>query len=1095
MPLPTHETVVPPSGIRPARFRPAAEASSAGRLSLDGEWRFRLFPEAATGADPADDGTGTPGGDGAWDTLTVPGHWQLAGAPDAWPYGKPAYTNVQFPIPVDPPRVPRENPTGEYRRRFTVPAEWDGGRIVLRFEGVDSWFEVSVNGTTIATSHGSRLPTEIDITELVRHTPMAVTEADATTPPADATTPAADATTPAAGGGVDNLLAVRVTQWSALTYVEDQDQWWLSGIFRSVSLEHRPDGGAEHVRVLADYEPTTGEGMLRVEVETLDGAAVPAARVTVPELGVDIAAGENVTIGGIQPWSAEIPRLYEAHVVTPTESVTLHIGFRRIETSGGVFRINGAPVKLRGVNRHEFEPTTGRTVSPEQMLADVLLMKRHHVNAVRTSHYPPHPHFLDLCDRYGLYVIDENDLETHGFEADGWRGNPTDEAAWTDVLVDRVTRMVRRDAHHPSIVIFSLGNEAGTGRNIAAMADAVRALDGSRPIHYEGDWSSTSTDVYSRMYASTQEVALIGRREEDPLPDGAADAHRRALPFMQCEYVHAMGNGPGGLSDYEELFDANERLMGGFVWEWKDHGILRRTDLAGGTGELMYGYGGDFEEELHDGTFIADGLLLPDRTPSPGLIEMAAVYAPLQITPTELADGAPALRVRNRYAFRDAAHAHVTWRVHQGHETLLAGELSMLAGVSRSEDGSGEGYDAAAPLPLPPGGEVLLTPPAEVWAAASRAAGTDPVWWTVRATVLASSERAGLDTSWLGEDELVLGEGQLELLSLAVPVSALRVLEQDAGIELESAWAGAADEAVAEAGGARGAVATEGGYGVGNALFDSAGRLVRLGGHEVSLARVDAWRAPTDNDGAQAWDAPRSDAAAWDAQGLTRLHDRVDSAQITDGALVVRGRVAGAPSSCALAYTATWRAVPTDEGEGLDLLLEISPQGRWLGSLPRVGLLIGLVHPDAASVEIDWAGLGPQESYPDSTRAALGGAWRHTVGQWQTPYTHPQENGARRGVTSATLALGEQERLELRSLTTSIGARELEGFVLSVRPWSDAALAAAAHPHELVPDGTLWLHIDADVHGVGTAACGPGVLPNATLRPAPVRLGVRLEVS
>ncbi len=366
------------------------------------------------------------------------------------------------------------------------------------------------------------------------------------------------------------------------------------------------------------------------------------------------------------------------------------VGFRTVAIVDGVFTVNGAPVKLRGVNRHEFEPRSGRAVTPEAMLEDVLAMKRHHVNAVRTSHYPPHPHFLDLCDAHGLYVIDENDLETHGFEPLGWHGNPTDDPAWTDVLVDRVTRMVRRDAHHPSIVLWSLGNEAGSGRNLASMAAAIRDLDPSRPLHYEGDWSSAAVDVYSRMYPSFDELEQIVLREEDPLPDGALDARRRAMPFVLCEYAHAMGNGPGGLGKHADLVDDHPRMMGAFVWEWKDHGVATQTP----DGASFFGYGGDFGEELHDGTFIADGLMLPDRTPSPGLVELAAVYAPLSVRPPRTSTGVGvgvgaevggALEVRNRYAFRSAAHAVLRWAVVADGDTVLDGEADVLGDLAPGE--------------------------------------------------------------------------------------------------------------------------------------------------------------------------------------------------------------------------------------------------------------------------------------------------------------------------------------------------------------------------------------------------------------------------
>ncbi|MCU1536863.1 MAG: glycoside hydrolase, partial [Humibacillus sp.] len=781
VPPAAHEQVTPPSGVAPARFRAPEGATSAAAVSLDGDWRFRLFEEAVTGASPSDPGDG-------WDTVAVPGHWQLAGAPDAWPYGRPAYTNVLFPIPVDPPRVPRDNPTGEYRTTFSVPDGWlQQGRVVLHFAGVDSWFEVSLNGRVLAQSHGSRLPTEVDVTDVLQPG--------------------------------DNLLAVRVTQWSAFTYVEDQDQWWLSGIFRGVSLEHRPAGGLEHVVIDASYDHVSGHGTFRVDAERTAALAGDLGDlgdlvVEVPELGLRLGAGERASVP-VEPWSAEGPRLYAVRLTTPVETVELRVGFRTVAIVDGVFTVNGAPVKLRGVNRHEFEPDRGRAVTPEAMLEDVLAMKRHHVNAVRTSHYPPHPHFLDLCDAHGLYVIDENDLETHGFEPLGWHGNPTDDPAWTDVLVDRVTRMVRRDAHHPSIVLWSLGNEAGSGRNLAAMAAAIRELDPSRPLHYEGDWSSADVDVYSRMYPSFDELEQIVLREEDPLPDGPLDARRRAMPFVLCEYAHAMGNGPGGLSKHADLVDDHPRMMGAFVWEWKDHGVA--TTTPDGVG--YFGYGGDFGEELHDGTFIADGLMLPDRTPSPGLVELAAVYAPLSVRPPRPSTGVGvgaevggALEVRNRYAFRSAAHAVLRWAVVADGDTVLDGEADVLGDLA-----PGEALVLRVEDVAPRWRDVV---PAD--------AG---VWWVVTAVPR--------DT---GDGPTELGAGQT-------------CLRRPAPLDEPTGTVARTDD---------------GGYAVGPVVVDARGRLTRLGATTVREARVDAWRAPTDNDLRAPWNNGTPDADDWAAAGLAR---------------------------------------------------------------------------------------------------------------------------------------------------------------------------------------------------------------------------------
>jgi beta-galactosidase len=985
----THESVTPPDGVVAPRFRPPAGASDAATLSLDGEWRFRLFPHPDTGVD-----RGERGDD--WDRLTVPGHWQLAQAPHAWPYGVPEYNNVLYPFPVDPPHVPDDNPTGEYRTTFRLPADWpDSGRTLLRFEGVDSWFQVALDGEPLATSHGSRLPTEVDLTGRLTDG--------------------------------EHLLAVRVTKWSAMSYVEDQDQWWLSGIFRSVTLEHRPDGALDDIRVHAGYDHTTGVGTLRVDTATVVAAAdaVPA-RVTVPELGLEAAAGEELR-APVEPWSAERPRLYDVVISTDTETVTLSVGFRTVSIEDGVFLVNGRPVKLRGVNRHEFDPLRGRAVTPERMLEDVLLMKRHHINAVRTSHYPPHPHFLDLCDRYGLYVIDENDLETHGFLGESWAGNPTDDPAWTEVLVDRVTRTVRRDAHHASIIMWSLGNEAGGGCNIPAMVDAVRALDPSRPIHYEGDFSSDHVDVYSRMYAGSEEVELIGQGIEPPLERADADARRRAMPFVLCEYAHAMGNGPGGLADYDAAFDRHPRLLGGFIWEWIDHGLTR----ADADGNLFSAYGGDFGERFHDGTFIADGLLLPDRTPSPGLLETAAVFAPIRIDAQP--DGT--LLVRNRYAFRDTSHAELRWTLHRGAEELATGVLDLV---------------------LEAGTETVVRPPSDL---VLPEPGDAPVWWTVRAV---QQKAEALDEAWL-EPGFQLGAGQLLLVEPAALAAPTGRVSTDA----------------------------DGGFRAGPARFDSRGDLRTLTGRTVHGFRVDAWRAPTDNDRRPARWRGSADEEKWSSAGLNLLAERKDGVAVTaDGALQVDARIAGPATRAGFAARYRWQPV-TDAPDAVDLLVDIRPEGRWPENVARLGVLLALDEPTAAETGVRWTGLGPDESYADSKQAALGGSWQHTVADWQTRYTHPQENGARRGVTSAVLSFTDGSGLRIDAGDVTVGARSQLGIELSLRPWSDEALDRAAHPHELVPDGRLWLHLDAAQHGVGSAACGPGVLPNAQLHAAPVRMRLR----
>lgn len=619
-----------------------AFASDAAQLALDGMWRFRLMPTA----DGTGDGFEQPGfDDGRWDRLPVPSHWQLHG------YGAPAYTNVRYPFPVDPPYVPDENPTGDYRAAFDLPDGWPAGPAVVRFDGVDSCFKVWLNGVELGHAKGSRLPAEFPAGPMLRPGP--------------------------------NVLAVRVHQWSAGSYLEDQDMWWLSGIFRQVRLLARPEGGLDDVSVHAGYDHLTGRGVLRVETP------VPA-RLTVAELGlVDVDAAGPHVVDGVRPWSAESPDRYRAEVFTGAERAELMIGFRTVAMLDGRWTVNGTPVSLRGVNRHEWHPDTGRAVPVDVMREDLLLMKQHNINAVRTSHYPPAPEFLGLCDELGMWVIDECDLETHGFSEVGWRGNPSDDPRWEPALLDRARRTVERDKNHPSVIAWSLGNEAGTGRNLAAMARWIRDRDPGRMIHYEGDRDSGYTDCYSRMYAHPDEVAAIGQGQEPPTRDPSADAHRRQLPFILCEYAHAMGNGPGRLAEYQALFDTYPRCQGGFVWEWIDQAVRRpRPD---GTGDY-FAYGGDFGEPLHDGTFIADGLVLPDRTPSPGLIELKKVFAPVKIT---VDPAAATATVENRYDVRDTAHLAYEWHLER--------EGIPVAGDRLDVPVLAAGAQTTVPLPAPPG--------------------------------------------------------------------------------------------------------------------------------------------------------------------------------------------------------------------------------------------------------------------------------------------------------------------------------------------------------------------------------------------------------
>ncbi|WP_210480097.1 glycoside hydrolase family 2 TIM barrel-domain containing protein [Naasia sp. SYSU D00948] len=654
------------------RREPRADAvTSARTLSLNGTWRFRL---SATAVGTGQAFTEPEFDDSGWDSIRVPSHWVLekvtppTGGPARSLRGTadgPLYTNTALPIPIDPPRVTTENPTGDYRLVFEVPADW--GAAVLRFQGVDSCAKVWLNGRELGWSTGSRLPFEFDA--------------------------------PVVPG--ENVLAVRVHRWSSGTYLEDQDMWWLPGIFRDVELIERPPGAIDDHFVHADYDPITGQGTLRID-------ATAPALVEVPELGIRMPSGESVTVP-VEPWSAESPRLYRGTLRSfdGGEVVELALGFRRVEITDGVLRVNGRRVFFRGVNRHEHHPDTGRALDRDTMRRDILLMKQHNLNAVRTSHYPPHPEFLRLCDELGLWVVEEGDLETHGFIYSGWEGNPPADPRWRDAMLDRTRRMVERDKNRPSVVVWSLANESWVGENFDVLEQWVRERDPSRPIHYERDPSYRNSDFASLMYPSQKLLEQIGRRA-DPRPDGVTDeedARRRTLPFLLCEYAHAMGNGPGSLADYHRILRSHERFCGGFVWEWIDHGFTHRD--ADGREFVMHG--GDVAYRPNGGRYCLDGLVFADRTPSPGLAELRRAVQPVEL------EVGHAIVVRNGYDSIDLGHLAFSWRLELDGDVRERGRLEVP--------------------PLAPGESVTLPSPASPGSDAGE-------WWL---TVEAALER---DEPW-----------------------------------------------------------------------------------------------------------------------------------------------------------------------------------------------------------------------------------------------------------------------------------------------------------------------------------------------------------
>lgn len=941
------------AGVLPPRARYATDART---LPLDGEWSVRFSPSWAE----APDDLGDPELDiDGWDRIPVPSSWPMQ--PSAPASERPWYTNTRFPFPIDPPHVPDADVIGDHAVRF----DWEpGGATRLRLEGVDAAGTVYVNGVEAGRLRGSRIVHELDISHLVR-----------------------------AGG---NLLVVRVARWAETSYLEDQDMWWLPGVFRPVTVLDRPVDGIDDVRVEADWRD--GVATLRVVVDT--PAAEPVL-VELPELGLRATAGEAVTVPGAEPWSAERPRLYDLVVTAPGETARLRIGFRTVRIDGHRLLVNDLPIRLRGVNRHEHHPDLGRVVPRSVVQHELRLMKRHSIDAIRTSHYPPHPDLLELADELGFWLIVECDYETHGFEHVGWRGNPSDDPAWQAALVDRMARTVERDRNHPSVIMWSLGNEAGTGRNLAAMAAEARRRDPSRPIHYEGDWSSPDVDVYSRMYPHPDEVALIGRGEEPALDDPALDARRRGMPFVLCEYAHAMGNGPGGLAEYQTAIETGDRNIGGFVWEWLEHGIRRRA----ANGREFWAYGGDFGEPVHDGNFVADGLVDADRRPRPGLADVARVYAPVAFE----FDG-DAVRVTNRRDHIGTSWLRAEWMRETPDGALAHGTLPLPEIAPRGT--------ATVELPPDARGDGVLTVVAVLAA--------DTAW-----------AEAGHELAW----------AQRGALAVPPPLDA-SAAPRELGDEL----------------------------GLGPARLRPRTGGLRIDDLDLGSPELVLWRAPTDNDRGRGLlplrghdREPMSEADMWEAAELPRLLTRLVSVQTTDDAVEVETRVGPAVYD----WAARVRIRYTSDGAGLGMSVRVDPIGDWPCTWARVGLRFRLPFEPTAR----WRGLGPGQSYPDTGLAARLGSWSATLDELRTEYARPQESGARAGVVTAVLSGPDGRGLQIDG----------DGFAFTANPWTAAELAAAPHPTDLPdPAPGCWLTLDLAQHGVGTAACGPGVLPAYRLEPRPV---------
>jgi beta-galactosidase/beta-glucuronidase len=990
---PGHVPLVP-FADEPSALAGKQEASPYVKL-LNGDWKFHYAPNPASAPQ---DFYKADFDDAARDTISVPGNWQLQG------YDKPIYVNKQYPFPADPPRVPHEdNPTGSYRRRFAIPEAWDGRRIFILFEGVDSAFDLWVNGKKVGYSQGSRLPAEFDLTSFVHPG--------------------------------ENTLAVRVVRWSDGSYLEDQDFWRLSGIYRDVVLRAVPPVHVRDFCVRTELDAAYRGATLKIRVNVRNASEQDATDYVVeanlfdadgnpgcaePILGkVEVQAGSEVALElermvcDPEKWSDEHPYLYTLLIVLKDETGRVlqveraEVGFRTVEVKDGQLCVNGVPLVIKGVNRHEHDPDTGHTVSVESMIGDIRLMKQFNINAVRTSHYPNDPRWYDLCDRYGIYIFDEANIETHGVG-----DRLTKDPKWETAFVERAVRMVERDKNHPCVIVWSLGNESGYGPNHDVIADWIHANDPTRPVHYQPAKNAPIVDILGPMYPSVDRIIEMAQVPEE------------TRPIVMCEYAHSMGNSTGNLKEYWEAVERYKRLQGGFIWDWVDQGIRQVTD----EGEEWFAYGGDFGDEPNDGPFCINGLIGPDRTPHPGLWEYKKVLEPVRVVPVDMRAGK--VRIVNRYLFSTLNGLELSWGLTADGETLQSGDLPRLV--------------------TPAGESALVTVP---FREPDLEVGTE-YWLSVRLTL-------AQDTRWAQRGhEVAWAQFKLPWAVPEAPalhVKALPKLEMK-----ESATA-----------------VTVRGRDVDLTFDKDTGRMVSFR-HEGRQLVCEGpahtiWRAPTDNDAKRI-------AIRWREAGLGRLQERVNAMEVTRiNPQMVRVRVES--FVCAPDRTEGFECIYTYTvfGSG-DVVLDcqVVPD-RSLPPLPRVG--VRMVVPGDYD-RFSWYGRGPHESYADRKLGARIGVYGGTVADQYVPYIVPQENGNKTDVRWASLTAADGAGLLI------VGMPLLN---VSAHYFTAEDLTEARHTHELKRRDAITLNLDYAQSGLGNGSCGPGVLPKYLLESSEYRYRLRLS--
>ena len=952
---------------------------SAFRRRLDGQWQFSwarspFDVDARWLEDDLPDSRST----------LVPSNWQMQG------YDAPIYTNVRYPIDTTPPRVPQENPTGCYSLTFRVDESWRAdGQTQIIFDGVNSAFHLWCNGEWVGYSQDSRLPAAFDLSPYLQPG--------------------------------DNRICVMVMRWSAGTWLEDQDMWRMSGIFRSVWLLNKPTlhlcdvqltpqldalyRDAELLVNLSVASPVALLEELTVKVELWDDDRLVASHQQSPGSPIIDERGNYAERAAIRLpverpalWSAETPDCYRAVVSLwrgdePIEAEAWDIGFRRVEIKNGLLLLNGKPLLIRGVNRHEHHHQRGQVVTEEDMVQDILLMKQNNFNAVRCSHYPNTPRWYELCNRYGLYVVDEANIETHGMVP---MNRISDDPAWLPAFSARVSRMLQSNRNHPSIIIWSLGNESGGGGNHEAMYHWLKRNDPSRPVQYEGGGAdSTTTDIICPMYARVD--------RDQPIPTVPKWGIKKWIslpgeqrPLILCEYAHAMGNSLGNFADYWQAFRDYPRLQGGFIWDWADQAISKTFD----DGSVGWAYGGDFGDKPNDRQFCMNGLVFPDRRAHPSLIE--AKHAQQYFQFALLAQSPLRIRLSSEYLFRATDNEELRWQVQAAGETFAEGSVKLA---------------------LCPEGQSELT----LCDALTLPAGAEEVWLTLevvqpQATVWSD---AGHRVAW-------------QQFPLAAPLALRGPRSAGSAPALESsdaAW-------IVRSGSQQWTIDRQSGL-LTHWQVDGVEQL-------LTPLRDQFVRAPLDNDiGVSEVERidPNAWVERWKSAGLYELSARCVQcdAQRLAHEVVIDSRWHYLRGDEAV-IVSHWRMTFDSEGK-----LHLAVDGERAGTLPplpRIGLNFQV--PDQHQ-PVSWLGYGPHENYPDRRTSACFSRWQLPLEEMTTPYIFPTENGLR--CDSKTLDWGRWH----------VGGN----FHFSVQPYGTTQLMKTDHWHWMKPENGVWITLDAQHMGIG----------------------------